>query len=129
MLPLPQSLTRASRRRPLFRRGRATGFGRARLFGTGAGAPLEDLGATVSRRFGGCGAVAQQRKGYYRARHYVKPSSASSRWKKPSTGVILVAVLLAIAGWNTLVGNDSSDTEKSPQPRPSEASAPADPGQ
>lgn len=70
--------------------------------------------------------MAQQRKGYYRARHYVKPSSASSRWKKPSTGVILVAVFLAIAGWNTLVGNDSGNTEKSPQPRPS---APADPGQ
>ena len=73
--------------------------------------------------------MAQQRMGYYRSRHYVKPSSASSRWKKPSTGVILVAVLLAIAGWNTLVGDDSGDTEKSPQPRPSGASAPADPGQ
>ncbi|WP_158716126.1 hypothetical protein OG612_41785 [Streptomyces sp. NBC_01527] len=73
--------------------------------------------------------MAQQRKGYYRARHYVKPSSASSRWKKPSTGVILVAVLLAIAAWNTLVGNDSDDAQKTPQPRPSGATAPADPGQ
>lgn len=78
---------------------------------------------------GGCGAVAQQRKGYYRARHYVQPSSASaSRWKKPSTGVILVAGLLAIAGWNTLFGSDSGDTGQSPQPRPSGASAPAGPG-
>ncbi|MFJ7948289.1 hypothetical protein ACIQ6K_32300 [Streptomyces sp. NPDC096354] len=73
--------------------------------------------------------MAQQRKGYYRARHYVNPSSASSRWKKPSTGVILVVGILAIAGWNTLVGNDSGDTEKSPQPRPSGVSAPADPVQ
>ncbi|MFK4687406.1 hypothetical protein RKD22_000341 [Streptomyces pristinaespiralis] len=77
---------------------------------------------------GGWGAVAQ-RKGYYRAAHYVKPSSASSRWKKPSTGVILVVGLVAVAGWNTLVGNDSGQTEKIPQPRPSGASAPADPGQ
>ncbi|WP_327238856.1 hypothetical protein OG243_44480 [Streptomyces sp. NBC_01318] len=73
--------------------------------------------------------MAQQRKGYYRARHYVKPSSASSRWKLPSAGAILVVGILAIAGWNTLVGNDSGDTEKSPQPRLSGASAPADPGQ
>ncbi|MGW1554499.1 hypothetical protein [Streptomyces sp. NPDC002346] len=73
--------------------------------------------------------MAQQRKGYYRARHYVKPSSASSRWKMPSAGVILVVGILAIAGWNTLVGNDSGDTERSPRPRPSGASAPAAPGQ
>ncbi|WP_326600873.1 hypothetical protein [Streptomyces sp. NBC_01800] len=73
--------------------------------------------------------MAQQRKGYYRARHYVKPSSASSRWKMPSAGAILVVGILAIAGWNTLVGNDSGDTEKSPQPRPSGVSAPAGPGQ
>lgn len=47
----------------------------------------------------------------------------------PSAGAILVVGILAIAGWNTLVGDDSGDTEKSPQPRPSGASAPADPGQ
>ena len=76
---------------------------------------------------GGCGAVAQPRKGYYRARHYVKPSSASSRWKKPSAGAILLVGILVIAGWNTLVGNDSGGT--SPQPRMSGASSPADPGQ
>lgn len=73
--------------------------------------------------------MAQQRKGYYRARHYVKPSSASSGWKKPSAGVVLVLCVVAIAGWNTLVGSDSGDTEKMPQPRPSGVSAPADPGQ
>lgn len=88
----------------------------------------QKTGETVCRD-GGCGAVAQQRKGYYRARHYVQPSSASaSRWKKPSTGVILVAGLLAIAGWNTLFGSDSGDAGQSPQPRPSGASGPADPG-
>lgn len=73
--------------------------------------------------------MAQQRKGYYRAAHYVKPSSVSSRWKKPSAGVILVVGVLAIAGWNTLVGNDSSDAEKTPQPHPSGVSTSAAPGQ
>lgn len=73
--------------------------------------------------------MAQQRKGYWRAGGYVRPSSASSQWKKPSTGVIVVGVLLAIAGWNTLFGNESGDTEKTPPARPSGASAPADPGQ
>lgn len=72
--------------------------------------------------------MAQKRKGYYRAGHYVQPSTAVSRWKKPSTGMIVVIGLLAIAGWNTLVGDDSGVSEKDPQPRPSGVSAPADPG-
>ncbi|GAA2288642.1 hypothetical protein GCM10010145_68870 [Streptomyces ruber] len=74
--------------------------------------------------------MAQQRKGYYRAAHYVRPSSVSrSRWKKPSTGVLVVAGVLAIAAWNTLFGSDSGDAEESPQPRPAGSSAPATPGQ
>lgn len=105
-------------------------FGRAWPFESGAGALLGVLlRQSVNRSGRGRGAVAQQRKGYYRARHYVKPSSASSGWKKPSAGVVLVLCVVAIAGWNTLVGNDSSDTEKGPQPRPSGVSAPAAPGQ
>jgi hypothetical protein len=64
--------------------------------------------------------MASSRKGHYRAGHYVKASSTSSRWKKPSAGLVLVAALVAIAGWNTLFGNDS---EHSPQPRPSSSAS------
>lgn len=73
--------------------------------------------------------MAKERKGYYRAAHYVKPSSASSRWKKPSAGAILLVGVVAIAGWNTLAGNDSDSTQQTPRPHPSGASAPADSGQ
>ncbi|NEB62087.1 hypothetical protein G3I61_20730 [Streptomyces diastaticus] len=69
--------------------------------------------------------MAQNRKGYYRAGHYVKPSSASGRWKKPSTGVIVVAVLVAVAGWNTLFADESDGSGKTPAPQPSSSSAPA----
>lgn len=72
--------------------------------------------------------MAQNRKGYYRAGHYVKPSSASSGWKKPSTGLVLVVALVAIAGWNTLFGDESDDSGKTPPPQPSSSSASAVPG-
>jgi len=72
---------------------------------------------------------AKTRKGYYRAAHYVKPSSASSRWKKPSLGLILGAVVLVIAAWNTLFGGGSDHSDKTPQPQPSSVSASAVPGQ
>ncbi|MGW9031365.1 hypothetical protein ACWGQ5_46555 [Streptomyces sp. NPDC055722] len=73
--------------------------------------------------------MAKTRKGYYRAGHYVKPSTASSRWKKPSMGLILIAALLAIAGWNTLFGDKSDATGNTPQPHPSSSSAPTTAGQ
>ncbi|MFI9771663.1 hypothetical protein ACIHJG_33015 [Streptomyces sp. NPDC052415] len=74
-------------------------------------------------------ANAKNRKGYYRAGHYVKPSSASSRWKKPSTGLVVALIVVAIAGWNTLFGNESDDPGTTPRPQPSTSSAPAVPGQ
>ncbi|NGO46967.1 hypothetical protein [Streptomyces ureilyticus] len=74
-------------------------------------------------------AKAKNRKGHYRAGHYVKPSSASSRWKKPSTGLVLVVAVVAIAGWNTLFGNESDDPDTTPRPQPSTSSAPAVSGQ
>lgn len=74
-------------------------------------------------------AKAKSRKGYYRAGHHVKPSSASSRWKKPSTGLVLACVLLAIAGWNTLFSDGSDNSDKPPHPQTSSASASALPGQ
>ncbi|MER5988834.1 hypothetical protein [Streptomyces sp. NPDC001787] len=73
--------------------------------------------------------MAQNRKGYYRAGHYVRPSSASSQWKKPSVGIVVVAGLLVLAGWNTLFGKDSDSSGNAPQPQPSGASAPAVSGQ
>ncbi len=72
---------------------------------------------------------AQSRKGYYRAAHYVKPSSTSSRWKKPSLGLILGAAVLLIASWNTLFSDGSDSTDKTPHPQPSSVSASAVPGQ
>ncbi|WP_199827539.1 hypothetical protein [Streptomyces xylophagus] len=71
---------------------------------------------------------AKPRKGYYRAAHYVKPSSASSRWKKPSMGLVLVGIVVVIAAWNTLFSGGSGDSVKTPQPQPSSASASAVPG-
>lgn len=73
--------------------------------------------------------VAKTRKGYYRAGHYVKASTPSSRWKKPSVGLVVVLALLAIAGWNTLFGDASDSTGKTPHPEPPSSSAPAEPGQ
>lgn len=66
---------------------------------------------------------AKARKGYYRAAHYVKPSSASSRWKKPSLGLILGAAVLVIAAWNTLFSDGSDDSVKTPHPSGVSASA------
>lgn len=74
-------------------------------------------------------AKAKSRKGYYRAGHYVKPSSASSRWKKPSTGLVLAVAVVVIAGWNTLFGNESDEPGTTPRPQPSASSAPAVSGQ
>ncbi|MFD3457000.1 hypothetical protein ACFWVC_33095 [Streptomyces sp. NPDC058691] len=73
--------------------------------------------------------MAKTRKGYYRAGHHVKPSTVSKQWKKPSTGLVVAAVVLAIAGWNTLFDDDSDSTGNTPQPHPSSSSAPATPGQ
>lgn len=73
--------------------------------------------------------MAKTRKGYYRAGHHVRPSTVSSRWKKPSVGLVAVLALLAIAGWNTLFGDASNSTEKTPQPHSTSSSAPARPGQ
>lgn len=102
---------------------------RAHQFQNRGGLVAETLvRVSVDGGIGGCGPVAQNRKGHYRAGHYVKPSSASSRWKKPSAGVVLVAVLLAIAGWNTLFGDDS-DRPDAPRPQPSVSSTPAVGGQ
>lgn len=72
---------------------------------------------------------AQNRKGYYRAAHYVKPSSTASRWKKPSLGLILVAAVLLIAAWNTLFPDGSDTSDKTPHPQPSSVSTSASPGQ
>ncbi|MFI1360210.1 hypothetical protein ACH4TV_42500 [Streptomyces sp. NPDC020898] len=72
---------------------------------------------------------AQSRKGYYRAAHYVKPSSASSRWKKPSLGLLLGAAVLLIAAWNTLFSDGSDTSDKTPHPQPSRVSASVTPGQ
>ncbi|MER6611189.1 hypothetical protein ABT282_36255 [Streptomyces sp. NPDC000927] len=73
--------------------------------------------------------MAQNRKGYYRAGHYVKPSSASTQRKKPSAGIVLVVGLVVLAGWNTLFGNDSDNSENTPQPHPPGTSAPTVSGQ
>lgn len=72
---------------------------------------------------------AKTRKGYYRAAHYVKPSSTSSRWKKPSLGLILGAAVLLVAAWNTLFSDGSDNPDKTPHPQPSSVSASAVPGQ
>ncbi|NEA68633.1 hypothetical protein [Streptomyces sp. SID12488] len=68
-------------------------------------------------------AKVKNRKGHYRAAHYVKPSSASSRWKKPSLGLLLGAAVLAIAAWNTLFPDSPDDSVKTPQPSGVSASA------
>ncbi|WP_327300985.1 MULTISPECIES: hypothetical protein [Streptomyces] len=63
-------------------------------------------------------------KPYYRAGHWVRPS-AVKQVKKPATGVIVVAALLAIAAWNTVFGDDSEAPAPAPQqPLPTAASTP-----
>ncbi|MFE1731062.1 MULTISPECIES: hypothetical protein [unclassified Streptomyces] len=56
-------------------------------------------------------------KPYYRAGHWVRPSAAK-QVKKPATGVVIAAALLAIAAWNTVFGDDS----EAPAPAPQQAS-------
>ncbi|MET7666170.1 hypothetical protein ABZS99_47050 [Streptomyces sp. NPDC005463] len=73
-------------------------------------------------------AKTKTRKGYYRAAHYVKPSSASGRWKKPSLGLVLGAAVLVIAAWNTLFSDGSDHSDKTPQPQTTSAPASAVPG-
>ncbi|SEB58947.1 hypothetical protein SAMN05216482_0068 [Streptomyces sp. PAN_FS17] len=72
---------------------------------------------------------AKPRKGYYRAAHYVKPSSTSSQWKKPSLGLILGAAVLLVAAWNTLFSDGSNSPDKTPHPQRSSISVSAVPGQ
>lgn len=98
--------------------------------GTGTDRSLRDSARQSSRTERGRVAVAKakNRKGHYRAGHYVKPSTASSRWKKPSTGLVLAVAVVAIAGWNTLFGNESDDSDTTPR-QPSTSSAPAVSGQ
>ncbi|MEW1925899.1 hypothetical protein [Streptomyces sp. NPDC088360] len=59
--------------------------------------------------------MAKTRKGYYRAAHYVKPTSVSSKAKKPAFWVVVVGALLLIAAWNTLFGDDGDKTTPEPQ--------------
>lgn len=58
--------------------------------------------------------MAQTRKGYYRAAHYVRPATVSSRARKPAFWVVVVGVLLLIAAWNTLFG-DGGDKPAPPE--------------
>ncbi|MEU9998530.1 hypothetical protein ACGFYP_26660 [Streptomyces sp. NPDC048370] len=68
-------------------------------------------------------AVAQKSdKPYYRAGHWVRPSAAK-QVKRPATGVVVVAVLLAIATWNTVFGDDNETSSPGPQQTPPTASA------
>ncbi|MEW1748109.1 hypothetical protein ACIQU1_02890 [Streptomyces angustmyceticus] len=59
--------------------------------------------------------MAQSRKGYYRAGHYVRPSSGSRRAKMPALWVLVVGALLVIATWNTLFGGEDSKATPGPQ--------------
>lgn len=70
-------------------------------------------------------AVAQKSdKPYYRAGHWVRPA-AVKQVKKPATGVIVVAALLAIAAWNTVFGDDGEAPVPAPQqPVPTAADTP-----
>ncbi|MGV9652182.1 hypothetical protein [Streptomyces sp. NPDC003554] len=71
---------------------------------------------------------AKPRKGYYRAAHYVKPTTVSSRWKKPSTGLVLAGVIVVIAAWNTLFPGGSDHPDTTPKPQPSSVSTSVEPG-
>lgn len=64
---------------------------------------------------GGGLAVAQIRKGHYRAATYVRPTVVSGRAKKPSTWVIVTLAIVAIALWNTVFGSDSDKPSTTPQ--------------
>ncbi|MFC9943739.1 hypothetical protein [Streptomyces pratensis] len=67
--------------------------------------------------------VAQKSdKPYYRAGHWVRPPTAK-QVKKPATGVVIVAALLAIAAWNTVFGDKSEAPVPAPQQSPPSASA------
>ncbi|MFJ9318998.1 hypothetical protein [Streptomyces globisporus] len=59
--------------------------------------------------------MAKPRKGYYRAAHYVRPTTTSSKVKRPPLWVIVVGVILLIAAWNTLFSNDGDGTTPEPQ--------------
>lgn len=59
--------------------------------------------------------MAQPRKGYYRAAHYVRPTNVSSKVKMPAFWVVVVGVLLVIAAWNTLFGDGGDKTTPEPQ--------------
>ncbi|AYG83324.1 hypothetical protein DWB77_05520 [Streptomyces hundungensis] len=59
--------------------------------------------------------MAQTRKGYYRAAHYVKPTTVSSRAKKPGFWAAALGVLLLIAAWNTFFGESGDGTKPQPQ--------------
>ncbi|GHE24816.1 hypothetical protein [Streptomyces vinaceus] len=61
-------------------------------------------------------------KPYYRAGHWVRPS-AVKQVKKPATGIIVVAALLAIAAWNTVFGDDN-EAPAPQQPTPTAAATP-----
>lgn len=113
---------------PLLQRAESAVLSRS---ATGTARSLPDSARQSSRTERGRVAVAKakNRKGHYRAGHYVKPSSASSRWKTPSTGLVLAVAVLAIAGWNTLFGSESDDSNTTPHPQPSSSSAPAVSGQ
>jgi cytoskeletal protein RodZ len=67
--------------------------------------------------------VGQARRGYYRAAHYVRPSSVSRQAKKPSVLLVAVVVVLAaIALWNTVFGSGKDQPGTSPRPQSSTAS-------
>ncbi len=59
--------------------------------------------------------MAQYRRGHYRAATYVRPTVVSKRAKKPSTWIIVVLAIAAIALWNTIFGNDSDKPTTRPQ--------------
>lgn len=59
--------------------------------------------------------MAKTRKGYYRAAHYVRPTTVSSKAKKPALWVVVVGILLLIAAWNSLFGNDGGKASPEPQ--------------
>lgn len=69
----------------------------------------------VHADLGGGFAVAQYRKGHYRAATYVRPTVVSRRARKPSTWAIVAAVIVAIALWNTVFGSDSDKPGTTPQ--------------
>lgn len=59
--------------------------------------------------------MAKTRKGYYRAGHYVKSTSVSSRAKKPASWMVVVGAFLLIAAWNTVFDDDGGKATPKPQ--------------